>query len=241
MAQKTHPKGFRLGITHNYSTQWFTKKSDLYQNWVFEDTQIRQYLAQVYPNIIDIIIQRAPEQASSFSNKSSQCFVRVILAPTDTLAKFSPYGQKVIRMKGSMKTKPAPSSFNEANDVKKIEAILSNRMSEKVQICIEKSQANDTAQAIAVQLQNALFLAQKQNNLKFKTILKKMKTDLMANKSFKGFRIELSGRSAGSLMAGREYVSHGQMPRQTIRIPIDYISFDFRTKVGLIGAKIWVN
>ena len=58
--------------------------------------------------------------------------------------------------------------------------------------------------------------------------------------SFKGFRIELSGRSTGSLMASREYVSHGRMPRQTIRIPIDYTAFSFPTKIGVIGAKIWI-
>ena len=92
-----------------------------------------------------------------------------------------------------------------------------------------------------MQLKNALFLAQKKNNLRFKNILKKIKIDLMSNKSLKGFRIELSGRSTGSLMAAREYVSCGRMPRQTIRIPIDYVSFDFATKTGLIGAKIWIH
>ena len=103
MAQKIHPKGFRLGLTQNYSTQWFTKNKRVYSQWVFQDTIIRQYLAQIYPNIVDIVIQRTPKNKSSFSSKDVKCLVQMVLSPIESLSKLSPYSTQVIRMKGSMK------------------------------------------------------------------------------------------------------------------------------------------
>ena len=120
MAQKIHPKGFRLGITHNYSTQWFTKNKNIYAEFVLQDNHIRQYLAHIYQNIIDITIQRTPAHQSTFSNNGSQCFVKVILAPTENLSKISPYSSKIIRMKGSMKMKKKANQPT-LRDTKKIE------------------------------------------------------------------------------------------------------------------------
>ena len=240
MAQKIHPKGFRLGITKNYSTRWFTKNSQEYSQNIYQDTCIRQYLAQIYPNVIDIIIQRYSAHKSALSTVEEECQVRIVLLPIENLSIFSPYARKILKMKSSSKIKKKIQIQSQDMEAVKAGLLKSLPFNENVKLSIEFDQTKDSAQAVALEIQNALFVAQKKKNLKFQPILKLFKRNLMKQKSIRGFRIQLSGRAAGSLMASREYVLHGQMPRQTIRIPLDYEAFDFPTKIGLVGVKIWI-
>ena len=43
MGQKTHPLGFRLGITQEHRSSWYSN-FDQYANLLYEDDQIRTYL-----------------------------------------------------------------------------------------------------------------------------------------------------------------------------------------------------
>ena len=49
MGQKTHPLGFRLGITKNHRSSWFAKSHD-YANLLQEDFQIRLNINKKFPN-----------------------------------------------------------------------------------------------------------------------------------------------------------------------------------------------
>ena len=42
MGQKTHPKGFRVGIIQSWDSTWFAKKD--YPEFVAEDAKIRKYI-----------------------------------------------------------------------------------------------------------------------------------------------------------------------------------------------------
>ena len=47
MGQKVHPYGFRLGITTDHVSRWFsdsTKKGQRYSDFVTEDIRIREFL-----------------------------------------------------------------------------------------------------------------------------------------------------------------------------------------------------
>ena len=44
MGQKTHPIGFRLGTTRDWSSHWFGGNAKNYRDQVFEDHQIRSYI-----------------------------------------------------------------------------------------------------------------------------------------------------------------------------------------------------
>ena len=49
MGQKIHPYGFRLGITTDHVSRWFsdsTKPGQRYADYVAEDIKIRQHLTQ---------------------------------------------------------------------------------------------------------------------------------------------------------------------------------------------------
>ena len=43
MGQKTHPKGFRVGIIQPWDSTWYAKKGD-YSEFVAEDAKIRKYI-----------------------------------------------------------------------------------------------------------------------------------------------------------------------------------------------------
>ena len=59
MGQKTHPLGFRLGITQSHKSNWFSKFNN-YSIFAEEDEKIRTHLAQIAKEsqISDILISR---------------------------------------------------------------------------------------------------------------------------------------------------------------------------------------
>lgn len=63
MGQKTHPKGFRLGVSKTWDSKWFAA-SKQYVRFLHEDTQIRKYLKKkLYHAGISLIeIERAADQ-----------------------------------------------------------------------------------------------------------------------------------------------------------------------------------
>jgi small subunit ribosomal protein S3 len=58
MGQKTHPIGFRLGITKDWKSKWFDEQN--YRKFIAEDYTIRRYLRQRLSEamVSDIIIRR---------------------------------------------------------------------------------------------------------------------------------------------------------------------------------------
>ena len=59
MGQKTHPLGFRLGITQEHKSSWYSKLNQ-YSNLLKEDDKIRTYLNKLIKqtSISNIIINR---------------------------------------------------------------------------------------------------------------------------------------------------------------------------------------
>ncbi len=49
MGQKTHPYGFRVGITKDWYSKWYTGKKD-YKKYLLEDFNIRKELKKLGPN-----------------------------------------------------------------------------------------------------------------------------------------------------------------------------------------------
>jgi len=55
MGQKTHPLGFRLGITKSWKSSWFASKK--YREYLHEDLQIRRYVEAKLPEAMISTIQ----------------------------------------------------------------------------------------------------------------------------------------------------------------------------------------
>ena len=60
MGQKTHPIGFRLGITRTWSSKWFAEQ-DKYSDWLHEDLKLRNHVKKKHysAGISQVEIERA--------------------------------------------------------------------------------------------------------------------------------------------------------------------------------------
>ena len=62
MGQKVNPISYRLQVSKNWSSKWFTKNTD-FKNWLVEDIKIREAIENRYksrPTISKINIERSP-------------------------------------------------------------------------------------------------------------------------------------------------------------------------------------
>lgn len=59
MGQKTHPYGFRVGVTKPWKSKWF--QEGLYDQWLHEDIKLKAYIAKKFTHagIADVEIERA--------------------------------------------------------------------------------------------------------------------------------------------------------------------------------------
>jgi small subunit ribosomal protein S3 len=55
-----------------------------------------------------------------------------------------------------------------------------------------------------------------------------------------GIKVLISGRLGGAEMARTETYKDGRIPLHTLRADIDYALAEARTKVGVIGVKVWI-
>lgn len=55
-----------------------------------------------------------------------------------------------------------------------------------------------------------------------------------------GIKVQISGRLGGAEMARSETYKEGRIPLHTLRADIDYAIAVARTKVGIIGIKVWI-
>ncbi len=62
MGQKVNPVSYRLQVSKDWSSKWFSRKSD-FKNWLVEDVKIREVIENRFksrPTIDRIVIERSP-------------------------------------------------------------------------------------------------------------------------------------------------------------------------------------
>lgn len=66
MGQKTHPYGFRLGITKQWKSHWFGERN--YRQYLLEDLKVKDYFEEKYAEtlISDVEILRFPDRINIF-------------------------------------------------------------------------------------------------------------------------------------------------------------------------------
>ncbi len=85
------------------------------------------------------------------------------------------------------------------------------------------------------------WIAQKiEKRTPFRKTIKQAIEKIMASKSAKGVKVEVSGRLDGAQIARSEWLGKGRLPRQTIRADIDYALVEARCIYGTIGIKVWI-
>jgi small subunit ribosomal protein S3 len=59
-------------------------------------------------------------------------------------------------------------------------------------------------------------------------------------KGAKGIKVKIWGRLNGAEIARKETFKDGNIPTQTIRSDIDYVSMRAETVYGTLGLKVWI-
>jgi small subunit ribosomal protein S3 len=69
----------------------------------------------------------------------------------------------------------------------------------------------------------------------------KRSLDQVMESGANGIKVQLSGRLGGAEMSRREKASKGSVPLSTLRRNVDYGFAASKTKVGVIGVKVWID
>ena len=122
--------------------------------------------------------------------------------------------------------------------IEKLEKELQKLLFEKKQLKIDIQTIKDpwssaplTAQLIAQRIEK---------RTPYKRALKEAISKIMANKTVKGTKVQVSGRLDGVEMARRQWLKEGCLPRQTLRSEIDYAEERALCAYGIIGIKVWI-
>ncbi|MDR0500701.1 MAG: 30S ribosomal protein S3 [Coriobacteriales bacterium] len=220
MGQKVYPTGFRLGITEQWRSRWFSGAK--YAQTLENDLALRKYLNEYSfsgaskgqdkfasrkdkeksnPAISKIEIERAGDK------------VKVIITTARPGIVIGPKGAKIDELR------------------KDLEKIAGNHVNvDVVEVKRPELDAVLIAQSIAEQLEA---------RVAFRRAMRKAVQGAIKSGA-KGIRIQCSGRLGGAEMSRREWYREGRVPLHTLRAKIDYGFATSATTMGSIGVKVWV-
>ena len=212
MGQKTHPLGFRLGITQKHKANWYT---DFYKYAAIleEDNKIRTHIKNISkisekendPSIASLQINR-----NGFTN---QIQLNIETGKPGILVGDNGNNLKNLYI-SIKKLVPKDRQFRiNIFEIEKVDlnaALLSNLVAEQLERRIAFRRA----------IREALKRAKRQN--------------------VNGIKIQVSGRLNGAEIARSEWIREGRVPLQTLRADIDYATKEAHTIYGVLGIKVWL-
>ena len=212
MGQKINPQSFRLPISKNWRSKWFSKRE--YAKNILEDLQIRKAVFKKHNKsaaISSIEILRDHEKIT----------VNIYTAKPGILIGRS--GQGINDLKNFiLKNVPYYKVLNSKDLPKlKLEIIEVKNFETKAQLISEN---------IALQLEK---------RIPYKRAVKQaiMKA---TEKGVKGVKIQVSGRLGGSEIARSEKYGENSIPLGKLRAEIDYGYATAFTTYGTVGIKTWI-
>jgi len=213
MAQKIKPNTYRLGITINWSSRWFPKKSNII--YLQEDQLIRDLVKKEMKlaGISEIIIERSSDK----------------IQVTIKTAK-----PGLIIGRGGKGIEDFKTKLEKA--IKKLRKKLNLPLSFSLNLNIEEIKRFDVSAAIIAQ-QLAMDL---EKRIPYRKTMKKGLDLIMQNKGVIGAKIKMGGRLDGAEIARRDFLTRGKMPLSSLRANIDYGEATAFTTYGTVGVKVWI-
>lgn len=213
MGQKTHPTGFRLGITKKHNSSWFSNFKN-YSYLLEEDYKIRSQflnflkLKQIKNASISKLVINKYFKLDTIILEIHTAFPAIIVGKSGQifLDNFNKFFEKFLKTGKKIKL----------NFVK-----IKDPYMESVLI----------ADFIAEQLEK---------RVQFKRAVKKAIGFARSKGGAEGIKVQVSGRLNGAEIARSEWLREGRVPLQTLRADIDYASKTAQTIYGIIGIKIWL-
>lgn len=229
MGQKIHPLGFRLGITRNYKSQWFSNFI-FYPSLIAEDHFIRKKLFDQFSNIgiANINIQRKfNDQVQIIIHSSKPGTLLTREKQEDNLKKIS---DNLVLQILKYRKKYFLNLLNKAHDFTTLYSL-----NPKITIQIfELSNPDANPNCIA-----DFLVEQLEKRIAFRRAVKKALRRAQRTK-IRGIKIQISGRLNGAEIARSEWVREGQIPLQTLRADIYYSYRKVKTIFGILGIKVWI-
>jgi|UniRef100_A0A7C3UP66 small subunit ribosomal protein S3 len=212
MGQKTHPLGFRLGITKDWKSQWFADKKEYREN-LLEDIKIRKYI----------------ENRKYTDAKDPQKAVDPMISDIEILR----VGNKLTIIIHT--ARPGVIFGREKETLNSLLAELRALTKKEVDIHIEAERVPElNARLVARSIVEQIL-----KRVAYRRAMKKAIASAL-RLGAKGIKIQVSGRLAGAEIARSEWRKAGSIPLQTIRANIDYAVDVAKTVYGTIGVKVWI-
>ena len=210
MGQKTHPVGFRLQVSKDWKSTWFTENS--FASELESDVKIRKYLKARLPN--------AGISKVDISRTSKTITITIFTArPGIVIGKG---GEEVNRLKDEVKQLTNTQSNDDGN-------------TKNIQINISEIKRPELDAALV----GANIAHQLQKKISYRRVVSKVIQSTM-RMGADGIRINVAGRLGGSEIARSEKFSEGRVPLHTLRADIDYVLTEAYTQYGIIGIKVWI-
>lgn len=210
MGHKTHPVGFRLGITQQHKSSWYTKLNT-YSELIKEDYQIRNivfdFLHESFiksTGITKILIHR---------NKTGEHIdIEINTARPGMLVGKAGIGLKTMD-KNLTTLRPNKKSLLKIHEIKNI---------------------YEHADLVADKL-----VEQLESRIPFRRAMKSTIQNVQ-EEQIKGIKIQIAGRVNGAEIARTEWLREGRVPLQTLKADIDYSYKTAKTTHGILGIKVWL-
>ena len=259
MGQKTHPLGFRLGVTQKHRSQWFTKPKG-YSQYLQEDQLIRDFLQHQLSGTGSAGASGAGGKKMSFlgdaglsktllERRANRLFVEVHVAqPKIVTGEGGSRLQELVAQIQKIQIQQAAyrarldyrTTFAHQKSADDKGLAGPSSISEKMEAAPVSFQVVQVAQPAT----DATLLAQKvaqqlEKRVAFRRIMKQS-IQQAREAGVEGIKIQISGRLNGAEIARREWAREGRVPLHTLRADIDYCAYPAQTIYGLLGIKIWV-
>lgn len=213
MGQKTHPTGFRLGITKKHNSSWFSKFNN-YSSLLEEDYLIRSEFLNFLNfrkvknfSISKLVINKNFKLNIIFLEVHT-AFPAIIVGKSGQifLNDFNKFFEKFLK-----KGKKIKLNFIKIEDPYMESILIANFIAEQLE-----------------------------KRVQFKRAVKKAISLARSESGAEGIKVQVSGRLNGAEIARSEWLREGRVPLQTLRADIDYSSKTAQTIYGIIGIKIWL-
>jgi small subunit ribosomal protein S3 len=210
MGHKTHPLGFRLGITQEHRSAWYSKLNT-YSQLIKEDYEMRQIIFKYLKDnlikttgITKILIHR---------NKSGEQIDLEIQT-----------------------ARPGILVGKAGSGLDKIDKNLTNLMPTKKTLLriVEITNVYQHADLVADSL-----VGQLEERIPFRRAMKGI-IQRAQEENIQGIKIQIAGRVNGAEIARTEWLREGRVPLQTLRANIDYSYKTAQTTYGILGIKVWL-
>jgi len=218
MGHKTHPLGFRLGITQQHRSSWYSKLND-YSELIKEDYEMRKVILGYLEKssikstgITKILINR------DHIHNSNKIDLEIQTARPGILV--GKFGSGLDQMdKSLLKLLPTKNPLLHIVEIKNI--------------C---QHADLLADKLVSQLEERIPFRRA-----MKAIIQGVQEDPgIDDEKIQGIKIQVAGRVNGAEIARTEWLREGRVPLQTLRADIDYSYKTAQTVYGILGIKIWL-